>query len=341
MSDSPLFLDYRKGSVNLALYEPLRSLLVPCLECSGEIDKKAWIVDKEGIYHCTDNKGACSCYGTGRILTTLSSGDVSFYGNGSNGTISIGIEVKEITELLSSLLSGRLQDTQMRGMINDFDEGHRWILHYGRYKANPLDGMIQTWKEGHSQRRAGWYTFKIKSKDRSGRLVERTIPYSFLEAFKCCSAKEYGFSFVRVENIIEAAQWLSVLYHTWTRPHHTHRSMHVFDKSQDVKSRMRSEIAEGNLKDGKFQVSTIGSGKKTNTENQKLIDRMSVFSQFPNIGYERAKAAGLHFKSIREGVNASANEWGEIQVLYQGKKGSRAVRIGKEVGEGVVKFVTE
>lgn len=329
MNDSPLFLDYRKGSVNLALYEPLRSLLVPCLECSGEIDRRTWICDKDGIYHWSDN-GACTCYGTGRILTTLSSGDVSFYGNGANGTISIGIEVKEITELLSSLLSGRLQDTQMRGMINDYDSGHRWILHYGRYRANPLDGNIQTWKEGHAQRRSGWYTFKAGN---------RTIPYSFLEAFKCCSAKEYGFSFVRVENIIEAAQWLAILYHTWTRPYHTHKSMKVFDKSQDVKAKMRSEIAENNLKEGKFQVATI-DGKKTDNENQRLIDRMSVFSQFPNIGYERAKAAAGHFSSIREGVNASANEWAEIQVLYQGKKGSRAVRIGKEVGESVVKFVT-
>lgn len=345
MSDSPLFLDYRKGSVNLALYEPLRSLLTPCLECNGEIiasgvrlDKLKiksckWEQDRDSIWFDSGIGSHCqACQDTGRVLTTLSSGDVSFYGNGSNGTISIGIEVKEITELLSSLLSGRLQDTQMRGMINDYDPEHRWILHYGRYRANPQDGMIQTWKEGHSQRRAGWYTFKAGS---------RTIPYSFLEAFKCCSAKEYGFSFVRVENIIEAAQWLSVLYHTWTRPYHTHKSMNVFDKSQDVKSRMRNEIAENNLREGKFQVSTIGSRKKTDTENQKLIDRMSVFNQFPNIGYERSKAAGLHFKSIREGVNASANEWGEIQVLYQGKKGSRAVRIGKEVGEGVVKFVTE
>ena len=332
MNDSPLFIDRRQGSVNLALYEPLRSLLVSCLECSGEIDKRTWICDKDGIYHWADN-GVCSCHGTGRTLTTLPSGDVSFYGNGSSGTISIGIEVKEITELLSSQLSGRLQDTQMRGMVNDYDEGHRWILHYGRYRANPLDGTIQTWKEGHAQRRAGWYTFKAG---------QRTISYSFLEAFKCCSAKEYGFSFMRVENIIEAAQWLAVLYHTWTRPYHTHKSMNVFDKSQDVKAKMRSEIVENNARESKFQVSII-NGKKNGTgknEEQKLIDRMSVFSQFPNIGYERAKAAANYFSSIRQGVNASANEWAEIQAIYQGKKGNRAVRIGKEVGEGVVKFVT-
>lgn len=330
MNDSPLLVDYRKGSVNLALYEPMRSLLTPCLDCSGEIGK-LWTLNKstQTYYYQDDGKSktCTTCHDTGRTLSTLSSGDVSFYGCGRDGTVSIGIEVKEITELLSSLISGRLQDTQMRGMLNDYDSGHRWILHYGRYRPSPVDGSIQTWKEGHSQRRAGWYTFKPNN---------RPIPYGYLEAFKCCSAKEYGFDFVRVEDVIEACQWLGVLYRTWTRPYHTHKSMHVFDKSQDVKSKLRREQTEERMKSGQL----IVSGRNDDNEsNKRLRDRAAVFSQFPNIGFERAKTAAEHFPSIRAGVNASAEEWANLEITTKGKI-ERVIRLGRDVANGVVKFVS-
>lgn len=332
MNDSPLLVDYRKGSVNLALYEPVRSLLTSCLECSGKVGK-LWIVDKSGIYHYQDDgksKTCMACHDTGRTLSTLSSGDVSFYGNGSSGTVSIGVEIKEITELLSSLISGRLQDTQMRGMVNDYDDGHRWVLHYGRYRPSPVDGMIQTWKEGHSQRRAGWYTFKPNNK---------SIPYGYLEAFKCCSAKEYGFDFVRVEDIIEAAQWIGVLYRTWTRPYHTHKSMQVFDKSQDVRSRLRKELTEEKIKTGKVQFHVQGKTNGNGDSDKRLMDRAAVFSQFPSIGYERAVTAAKHFPSIKAGVNASVDEWAELEIVTKGKT-ERVIRLGKDVASGVVKFVS-
>lgn len=345
MNDSPLLVDYRKGSVNLALYEPVRSLLTPCLDCSGEIGK-LWTLNKstQTYYYQDDGKNGKSktcttCHDTGRTLSTLSSGDVSFYGCGRDETtISIGIEVKEITELLSSLISGRLQDTQMRGMINDYDDGHRWILHYGRYRPSPADGMIQTWKEGHFQRRAGWYTFKMKMRDRHGNLIEKTYPYSALEAFKCCSAKEYGFDFVRVEDVIEACQWLGVLYRTWTRPYHTHKSMNVFDKSQDVKSKLRREQIEERMKSGQFVVT--GKSSEDDKRNKRLRDMASVFSRFPNIGYERAVAAAKHFyPSISAGVNASVEEWSNIEVVTRGKT-ERVIRLGKENAAAVKKFVS-
>lgn len=354
MNDSPLFVDYRKGSVNLALYEPVRSLLTPCLKCNGEIlasgvklDKLKvkpckWEQDRSGIWHDSENGSHCqTCFDTGRTLSTLSSGDVSFYGNGSSGTVSIGVEIKEITELLSSLISGRLQDTQMRGMVNDYDPGHRWILHYGRYRPSPVDGMIQTWKEGHAQRRAGWYTFKTKTRDKQGNWKEEAaFPYSRLESFKCCSAKEYGFDFVRVEDVIEAAQWVGVLYSTWTKPYHTHKSMQVFDKSQDVRSRLRKELTEEKVKSGKVQFHVNGKVNGNSGDSDKrLMDRAAVFSQFPSIGYERAVAAARRFPSIKAGVNATIDEWAELEIVTKGKT-ERVIRLGKDVASGVVKFVS-
>lgn len=339
MNDSPLLLDYRKGSVNLALYEPIRSLLTPCLDCSGDIAKTMWRCDRSGIYHQSDNYvSLCSCHGTGRTLSTLPSGDVAFVGSGSSGDLSIGIEIKETTELLSSLISGRLQDTQMRGMMNDYDQGHRWILSYGLYRPSPLDGMIQTWREGSPERRAGWYTFKIKQKVK-GSFELKPIPYSYLEAFKCCSGREYGFAFDRVSDIREVAQWVGILYHTWTRPYHTHKSMQVFDKSQDVRSRLRKELTDERVKQGQFHVQ--GKTNSGGESDKRLMDRAAVFSQFPNIGYERSVAAAKHFQSIRDGVNAGVDEWSEVEVVTKSKSGSeRVIRLGRENAAGVIKFVS-
>lgn len=333
--DSPLEIDKRQGSMNLALYEPLRSLLSTCLDCNGEINNKSWHLDNSSTYHRLDSSTICpSCADTGKTLSTLSSGDVSFIGCGPDGDLSFAIEVKEITELLSSMISGRLQDTQMRGMLA-YDR--RWILHYGRYRPNPLDGTIQTWKDGHSKRRAGFYTFKIKRKIK-GQLTDWPIPYSYLEAFKCCSSREFGFDWDKTETIQEAAFWLANLYHTWSRPYHTHKSMQVFDRSQDVRGRMKRQKAEEDVNNLRFKV--VGSKGQSDNDHQRLLDRMAVFSQFPGIGYERSLAAGKHFPTIRAGVNASPSQWGEIDVIYKGKNGDRAVKMGDEIGKGVAKFVS-
>lgn len=65
-----------------------------------------------------------------------------------------------------------------------------------------------------------------------------------------------------------------------------------------------------------------------------------MFNEFPSIGYERAVAAAKHFPSIRAGVNAGVDEWAEVEVVTRGKKGERVIRLGREVGSGVVKFVS-
>lgn len=331
VNDSPLFVDYRKGSVNLALYEPVRSLLCSCLDCDGRINTKSWIFDQfTSTYHRSDKKTICSCMDTGRTLSTLSSGDVSFTGQGANGPLAIGIEVKEVTELLSALVTGRLQDTQMGGMLQDYDDGGRWILYYGRYRKSPIDGSFQIYREGSPQRRAGWYTVNLNGRQQD--------PHSTLESFLCCSAREAGFDVVRVENIIEAAQWLGTLYHTWSRPYHSHKSMKVFDKSSDIRSRMRRE----NVKSGKvYKVGHKGEtvNYQMDTEQKRLMDRAAVFHQFPNLGYERAVTAARHFKSVRQGVNASAEEWANLEIIVKGKV-ERVVKLGRSVAENIVKFLS-
>jgi hypothetical protein len=153
---SPLSIDYRKGSRDLSLYPPLRDLLRSCPSCSGEIGPTWKLNRSSGVYYKVvdpktkkEIKPKCrSCHDTGRILSTLSSGDVSFIGEGTHGPISIGIEVKSISDLITSIQTGRLQDTQIiNGMLNDYDIEGRWILHYGLYRPSPKDGTVQVWKE--------------------------------------------------------------------------------------------------------------------------------------------------------------------------------------------------
>lgn len=338
---STLRIDFRKGSRDLSLYPPLRDLLPPCLHCRGEIGSTWRLNSSTFTYYKEIDKRtrkekppSCRhCYDTGRVLSSLSSGDVSFIGDGKYGPITVGIEVKSISDLISSISTGRLQDTQVSGMINDYDEEGRWILHYGLYRPSPKDNTIQIWREGSSKRREGWYTLALGN---------RVVPYSYLESFKVSTILEYGFHLIRVNDIIEAAQWLGVLHKTWTKPYHTHKSMRTVDRSQDVEEMMRrerdKERQDGRTKtDNGFVQASIPIDDHGNGHNPKFMDRLRVAHTFPSLGFEKAKAAANWFSSIREMVNAEVDEWKEVEVEV-GK--GRKVRIGKTIAKRIDEFLS-
>ncbi len=330
---STLMVDYRKGSRDLSLYQPVRDLLSPCSHCDGNIGPTWRLNTHTSIYYKETDKRTrkekspvCPhCHDTGRTLSTLSSGDVSFIGDGKRGPITVGIEVCSVPDLINKISTGRLQDTQAMGMINDYNEEGRWILHYGLYRPSPKDNTIQVWKEGNSKRHEGWYTLSLGN---------RVVPYSYLESFKVSSILEYGFHIIRVNDIIEAAQWLGVLHKTWTKPYHTHKSMRTVDRSQDVEGMMRRERRGG--ENGNDSCFIKGSTPIENNDS-KFMDRLRVAHEFPSLGFEKAKAAATHFSTIRQMVNAEVDEWKDVEVEV-GK--GRKVRIGKTIAERIDDFLS-
>jgi NAD-dependent DNA ligase len=109
---------------------------------------------------------------------------------------------------------------------------------------------------------------------------------------------------VRFHDLKEVAFWIGyVLYPEWNKEWRKHSSFNVVNKSS---------IESGFLP----------------SMSERQYARLKTATTFPCMGYTRALAAAKHFSSIREMVNASAEEWRQIE------------GIGKTVSKAVVDYVT-
>lgn len=241
---APLFLDDRAGSVDLARYEPFRSC--------GE-------------------------------LTRLDFGDVLIVGNGAAGNVLVSVEVKSVWDLLSSMNTGRLQGTQLPGLIRTSD--YAALLYYGQTRLG-RDGVAL-----EIMSRNGWRTMK---------LGKRVVPYGYLEAFLWDVAL-LGIHVQRVDDERTAAAWLGVLHRWWSKPWTAHKGLRTLDRSRDV-------------------------GLMPNMDS-RMLQRCKVASQLPGIGFEKAVNAANHFESVREMINASADDWCAV------------AGVGKVIGKAVVEAV--
>ncbi len=87
--------------------------------------------------------------------TTLDFGDVAFTGRGDgDASVDIGIEFKQLSELLASLRSGRFVGHQLLGLRRTFE--HSWLLAEGEYRVEPSSGLILTLQWSVKKRRKEW-----------------------------------------------------------------------------------------------------------------------------------------------------------------------------------------
>lgn len=299
-----IMVDKMEGSYLLALHEPIRSMLDKCGKCNGEI--------------ATRNTTLCKhCRGTGRFLSNLSSGDVCFTGNGPNGPLFIGIELKSISDMVQSLSHGRLQE-QIRKMIQQYDIS--WILQYGRcrpgsksYPRCPIP--LQVYKEKSlTRRREGWYDLKLGTKP---------VPYGYLESFKV-SPSLLSLNVIhstRVETLQEAAHWIGVLYRTWSKPYHQHSSMRTFDQSGD-----------------KIKNNPLKTITDFNSDSQDILEMAKFVAGLPGVRYERAIAISRHFRSIEKLMFADVSELANVVVESQG---GRSRRLGPVIAKSLIEFITK
>jgi hypothetical protein len=146
-------------------------------------------------------------------LSRLEFGDAAFAGNGPDGPILVGVEVKSIFDLISSMNTGRLQGTQIPGLLANYDES--WLLYYGAYRPG-TDGHLEV------RRRGQW---------RRHRLGTRDVPYGYVEAF-LLDLVAVGVHVKRVYDEGEAVAWLMCAYRWWSKPWEKHHGLRAFDKSK-------------------------------------------------------------------------------------------------------------
>lgn len=207
------------------------------------------------------------------VLSRLASGDVLILGNGPEGDVLVGVEVKSVMDLVSSILSGRIKETQIPQMLKDYQVS--WLLVYGLYKEGKKGEML-VWKAG------GWAPCQIG---------KRVIPYKLLESFYF-SLSAVGISTKEVASVKAAASWIGGLAKWWERSWESHSTFQAFDNTGQAGV--------------KHEVSLVPSM----TENERLVAH--VAAQLPGIGYKRAVTVAGRFNTVREMVGASEQEWLEI-----------------------------
>jgi ERCC4-type nuclease len=244
-------------------------------------------------------------------LCRLDAGDVLITGNGPDDALLVGIEVKSIWDLLSSINTGRLQATQLPGMLAAYDIN--WLLYYGQYRAG-TGGALEIPGRGRSTRvgkrkgkgagagkplrttsstpRTTWRTLK---------LGKRPVPYGYLEGFLFDLAA-MGVCVKHTRDVREAAVWLGCLERWWSKPWGKHKGMRTLDNSQ-------------------------GLSLMPGIDDDERL-RAKVAAALPGIGFERAVAAAKYFGSVSALVNAGEREWAQVPGVGKviAKAVTRAVR---------------
>jgi ERCC4-type nuclease len=141
-------------------------------------------------------------------LTTLEFGDVCFIGYGPETQIVVGVERKRITDLLQSLISGRLSGHQLPGLVESY--AYRWLLVEGSYRESP-DGFVEI-PRGHGK----WDVIRLQ--------------YTALENYLVTLCLRGGIHVQRTYSVHESAAWLDALHRWWTRKdwadHRSHLALH-------------------------------------------------------------------------------------------------------------------
>lgn len=210
---APFFIDPRAGSKELMKHEPVKS--------SAEF-----------------------CF--------LDFGDAMIVGNGPNGATLVGVEVKSIWDLISSIDTGRLQATQLPGLLRTYE--HSALLYYGQTRMG-RSGELEMWRAHGRQR--GWHVFKLGT---------RAVPYGYLEAF-LWEVALLGVHVQRVDDERTAAAWLGVLHRWWSKDWTAHKGLRTLDRSRDVSLMPNMDAATHQRVKIAAQLPGVGYDRAVNAAN--------------------------------------------------------------------------
>ena len=132
-------------------------------------------------------------------LETLDYADFAFIGNGPSGPVTIGIERKVISDLISSMTSGRLVGHQLPGLLSTYN--YTWLIIEGIYQTSPKDGIIQMWT------RSGWQDYKFDGQYHKTRNIMK-----FLLTLTIKGNVRLWFT----SNPRETVHFITTLYSWWT-----------------------------------------------------------------------------------------------------------------------------
>ena len=148
-------------------------------------------------------------------VTTLDFADVAFEGRGEhNAPVDIGIELKIVPDLISSLRSGRLSGHQLPGLTGPKSVyEYAWLLIEGQWRAD-RHGMLIKWK-----REDGWK--KLHGSMRLGELQKTLLTLEL----------QGGLHVHRSDRRVGTLRFITSLYHWFTDKaldqHRSHLAIHT------------------------------------------------------------------------------------------------------------------
>jgi hypothetical protein len=259
------------------------------------------------LYPPLDNPSLAALTSLSLSPDTKSSVDIQFTGQGPDDPLTIVIEFKSLSDLLSSIFTGRIQDTQIPAMREQGDIC--WLLFYGDYRCGE-DGNLETPNPPIFKKKEDRMFYWAHKGSYNGPFISRSeayedycdsqkwssydwignkpLPFSYLES-SLLSYSAAGISHKHFSTISDCAQWIYTLYKWWSRPFNSHKSFRVFDRTSDN----RRPAIMGNI----------------DPVTRTIMD---FADRIPGIDFTLAKSIASHFSSVQEMVNAPESEWVKI-----------------------------
>lgn len=215
------------------------------------------------------------------VLTRLDAGDVCLAGNGPRGPVSVGVEVKSLADLIASIDTGRLSETQVPPLLHAYDVPY--VAFYGEYRCGE-GGVLETRFSAEGGKR--WGVFRAGT---------RKYYYRGLESY-LLTLSALG---VRVRHDVSpasCASWLGALAAWWAKPWSEHTGLHQLDCSREPS--LLPGFDDETMARVRVAAALPGLG----------------FSR----GQSRAAAAALHFPSIAAMMTADERAWQEVPGIGKG-----------------------
>jgi len=143
-------------------------------------------------------------------LAELEYADLCWMGNGPDGLAPVGIELKTLRDLLSSMRSGRLAGRQLPGMLAAYD--YSYLIVEGPCRANPQTGILE------EPRRGGWQEL---------RLGASRFYFDDVELFLTSLDTLTPLRIRRTRSRTETMRMILLLYRWWQKPWEDHGSLKV------------------------------------------------------------------------------------------------------------------
>lgn len=213
-------------------------------------------------------------------LGTLEFGDVMLTGHGPNPDkpLTVGVEVKSVSDLLSSIETKRLAGHQIPGLVRSYD--HSWLLIHGAARPG-ADNYLEVNRHGR------WQHFHLGRKP---------VPWSYLQGFLLTAQL---FSPIRVQwvyNEEEAAKWIAVFDKWLSKKWDRHSALKVFNEAGAQAAPPGADPVETQMAKVLAQLPGVGwtrawnAAKQFESLEEALSAPASEWEKIPKFGPVLAKA---------------------------------------------------